>query len=216
MQLLLALLAIDGAFVVLHAAHVRYDRPTGGMWLLSRDGGFSEWWQYSKEATIVGLLFLTYRRYRSMIYLAWAAVFGYFLVDDSMKVHEGLGDLVAEGLGLGEAFGVEARDVGQILVSGSVGLFLVAGIVATTMVDRTPARRLTAGLSPVLLAIGFFGVVADVIDVIDVLGLVEDGGEMVAMTLAAVVTWEHRRHRSDAETSETALLAATIVTGNRT
>lgn len=161
------------------------------MWLISRDRGFPEIWQYGKEAAIVAMLTACHRRLRSAVHLAWSAVFAYFLIDDSLEVHETLGEAIAGGLGLDQPFGIEGRDAGQILVSASVGLLLVAIVAGTTLTDRTPARRLTGRLLPVLAAIGFFGVVADVIDVIDVLGLVEDCGEMTTMTVAVAIVANH-------------------------
>ncbi len=193
LRFFLALLAIDMVFLALHASHVRYDRPGSGMWLISRDRGFPEIWQYVKEAAIVALLLTCYRRRRSPVTLAWAVAFAYFLVDDSLEIHETLGDVLAAALDLGTPFGIEGRDVGQILVSGSVGLVLVIAVAVTTMTDRSPDRALTMRLLPVLAAIGFFGVVADVIDVIDVLGLVEDGGEMAAMSAGLAIVADHWR-----------------------
>ncbi len=199
----LILLTIDAVFLALHAGHVRYDRPGSGMWLISRDRGFPEIWQYGKEAAIVALLIGSYRRVRSPVHLAWATTFAYFLIDDSLEVHETLGDIVASALDLGEPFGIEGRDIGQILVSGSVGLVLLTLLAATTLADRSPARALTVRLLPVLAAIGFFGVVADVIDVIDVLGLVEDGGEMVAMSAGLAIVADHWLGRDRATSDST-------------
>jgi len=214
LRLFLTLLAIDAVFLVLHASHVRYDRPGSGMWLISRDRGFPEIWQYGKEAAIVALLIASYRRVRSPVTLAWAGAFAYFLIDDSLEIHETLGDIVASALDLGTPLGIEGRDVGQILVSGTVGLVLVAAIAIATLTDRSPARALTARLLPVLAAIGLFGVVADVIDVIDVLGLVEDGGEMAAMSagLAVVADQWHRRERAGADPAVSG--STPSVTGN--
>ncbi len=209
----LALLTIDAVFLVLHASHVRYDRPGSGMWLISRDRGFPEIWQYGKEAAIVILLIASYRRVRSPVHLAWAATFAYFLIDDSLEVHETIGDIVASALDLGQPFGIEGRDVGQILVSGSVGLVLITVLAITTLSDRSPARALTTRLLPVLVAIGFFGVVADVIDVIDVLGLVEDGGEMAAMSAGLAIVADHRRRQDRTDRPHPVSGSTSVVTG---
>ncbi|MEM9566063.1 MAG: hypothetical protein AAGA93_25815 [Actinomycetota bacterium] len=208
---LLALLAIDVVLIGVHALHVRYGLPGGGIWLISRDRGIPESFQYLKMAAIIALLLMSHRRHRSAIYLAWAATFGYFLVDDSAEVHETLGDLVADGAGFDQPLGLEGRDVGQVLVSASIGVVLLVAIGVATSRDRSPARPLTIRLLPLLVALGFFGVVVDVIDAIDVLGLVEDGGEMVTMTVAVAVVVDHWRrvgrsldaHQSGISTSVT-------------
>ncbi len=196
--LLLALAAIDLVLIAIHAIHVRYGLPGGGIWLISRDRGIPEIFQYIKEAAIVVTLIVCYRRHRSAIYLAWAATFGYFLVDDAAEVHETLGDLLADGIGLDEPFGLDGRDAGQVIVSASIGLVLLTAIAVTTSGDRSVARPLTMRLLPLLVALGFFGVVVDVIDAIDVLGLVEDGGEMATMSVAVVVVVDHWRNAARA------------------
>lgn len=188
-RLLIVLLAVDGVFLVVHALHVRYGVPGSGRWLISLDRGNPELFQYLKEGAVVALLLAAYRHVRSAVQLAWAAAFVYLLLDDSLEIHETIGDWLA----LGDAFGIEGRDLGQVAVSATVAVAILAAVAITTVRDRTPARWLTAGLTPVLLALGFFGVVADVIEPIDVLGLVEDGGEMVSISAAvAVAAWHYR------------------------
>ncbi len=193
--LFVAMAALDLLFLVLHSTHVRFDVPGSGLWLISRDRGFPELYQYLKELTVVALLVGLHRTYRSWVYAVWAVGFLYLFLDDSLEIHETLGERLAIWLGLGARFSIDARDLGQVLFSAMVGVTLLASVVLVTVRDRSPARRLSGGLILVFGALAFFGVVADVIDVIDIYGLVEDGGEMAAMTLAVAVVAQHRAER---------------------
>lgn len=197
MQVLGIMLATDLVFLAIHAAHVRFDVPGSGLWLISRDRGFPELFQYLKEAAVVALMLRHVRRSASPVYLAWAALFTYLLLDDSLKIHETLGDDLAGRFGFGTAFGIEARDLGQILVSATAGAILFGLVAITAVRDRSPARRLTVRLVAIIAALAFFGVVTDVIDAIDLFGLVEDGGEMIAMSFAVAATLHHRTEITD-------------------
>ncbi|MGH1490162.1 MAG: hypothetical protein ACRBK7_12340 [Acidimicrobiales bacterium] len=204
LRLLLLLLAIDFVFLVLHAAHVRFDVPGSGLWLISRDRGFPELFQYAKEAAIIVLLLTLGRRWPSAVYAAWALAFTYLLLDDSVEIHETLGEALAERIALGTTLGIEARDLGQVLVSGAVGAVLLVLITAATLRDHTQARRLTFALAPIVVALAFFGVVTDVIDAIDFFGITEDGGEMVTMSAAVAVTFDHHLTRRTRNAEQTA------------
>ena len=191
--LLLGLLAVDLIFLVIHASHVRFDVPGSGLWLISRDRGYPELYQYVKEAAIIALTIGLLRRKGSPVYPAWALTFLYLLLDDSLKIHETLGEWLAGELGLGTIAGVEGRDLGQVMVSAAAGLVLLGAVVVTTARDRTEAGALSVRLGLVIVALAFFGVVTDVIDAIDLFGLVEDGGEMITMSVAVAVTVDHWR-----------------------
>ncbi|MGI9595868.1 MAG: hypothetical protein ACR2QK_06895 [Acidimicrobiales bacterium] len=195
LRLLVVLMAVDACFIVLHSTHVRYDVPGSGLWLISRDRGYPELFQYGKEATIVALLVALAARFRAPLYPAWAAVFTYLLIDDSAEVHETAGEALGEWLGIGTRFGIEQRDLGQILVSGMAGAVLLGSVGLAYLNDRSPARRLSIQLLVLVVGLAFFGIVTDVIDAIDLFGLVEDGGEMFMLTLMLVAVFEHREQR---------------------
>lgn len=192
-QILFVILVIDFVFLVIHATHVRYDVPNSGLWLISRDRGFPELFQYVKEATIIALTLMLFRVRGSVVYLAWAVAFLYLLLDDSMEIHETVGEWLAEWFGFGTTLGVEARDLGQVLVSATAGTVLLGFAAVATLRDRSSARDLSLQLGVIIVALAFFGVVTDVIDAIDFFGVVEDGGEMAAMSVAVGATVHHYR-----------------------
>ncbi len=196
LRLCLVLLALDLGFIVLHGTHVRYDVPGSGLWLLSRDQGFPELFQYLKEGAVIWLLVDLVRRHGGALYAAWAAVFAYLLIDDSLRVHERAGEALGSALNLGSRFGIDQRDLGQIIVSALAATVLLGLIWLAFGRDRSSARLLTAQLLVLSAALGFFGVVADSIDAIDLFGVVEDGGEMATVSLMVVAVVDHRRRVS--------------------
>lgn len=195
LQLLIFLVAIDLVFLMLHASHVRFDVPGSGLWLISRDRGFPEIFQYLKTAGAAVVLVRCFAKNRSPVCLAWSVIFTYLLLDDSLEVHETAGEALADSLGLSSPFGIEGRDFGQVLVSAGAGLVVLGLIVWSGRRDRATAAELSVPLMLALVALAFFGIVVDVVDAIDLFGLVEDGGEMITMSIAAVIVAGHRgRH----------------------
>lgn len=188
-----AVIAVDAAFVVLHVGRVRYDSPAGDRWLLSYDRGWSEIFQYSKLVFLVALCASLAARRRQMLYGASAVLFAYLAFDDAFQLHERLGDRLAPAVEWADVGGVEARDIGQILVSLSAAVVLLAGIAVAHARSDAIARTLTAPLLAALVMLAVFGIVVDVIDVLDIGGIVEDGGELVAVTFALAVCVHHRR-----------------------
>lgn len=206
LRLLMILVAIDLLFLVIHASHVRFDVPGSGRWLISRDRGFPEIFQYLKAAAAAGFLVRCFVANRSPVCLAWSAIFTYLLLDDALEVHETAGEALADALGLNSPLGIEGRDFGQILVSAAAGCVVLALVIWTARKDRATAVELSIPLLLALGALAFFGIVADVVDAIDLFGLVEDGGEMIAMSIAAVIAADHhprhvRRRAGPAATS---------------
>lgn len=195
LRLLMILVAIDLLFLVIHASHVRFDVPGSGLWLISRDRGFPEIFQYLKAAGAAAVLVRCFTENRSPVCLAWSVIFTYLLLDDALEVHETAGEALADSLALSSPFGIEGRDFGQVLVSAAAGFVVLTLVVWSGRKDRATAAELSLPLMLALGALAFFGIVADVIDAIDFFGLVEDGGEMIAMSIAAVIVADHHpRH----------------------
>lgn len=191
-RVLVALLAVDLVFLAVHATHVRYGVPADGIWSIARDRGVPEWWQYLKLAAVVVVLVDLVRSRPGPLYAVWAAIFAYFLVDDALEVHERAGEWLGDWLDLAPRGDLDPRDIGQVLFAGVIGLVVLGALAVAYRLDGSRARRLTVHLVVALFALGFCGVVADTIDVIDVFGLVEDGGEMVVISVMLALVVHHR------------------------
>ena len=159
--LLLLLLAVDLAFLVAHVWFWSRGRVPDD-WNLGLDRSLPEQFQYAKWIVCTGLCAWAFARGREPLYLAWAALFCYFLLDDSQNIHEALGGSIAERLELVPAFGLRAKDFGELAVSFIAGVVLL-GLIALCYWRSAdgPARSLTRALLPWLCLLVFSGVGLD-------------------------------------------------------
>ena len=124
---------------------------------------------------------------------AWSFLFLYLLIDDAFQVHELFGEYVAASLAISPALGLRVEDFGELIVSASAAVFLLGLIAAAYWRGSRAFRQASNHLFLLLLALAFFGVFVDMLHVAInmgwkinfVLGAVEDGGEMIIMTVIA-------------------------------
>jgi hypothetical protein len=188
----LLLLAIDGLFILLHLMRVS-GAVTSDLFYLHIDGGYAEWWQYAKEAATAAALVQVFRASRQPVYLAWAAVFAYALLDDALMLHEWGGAAAAGWLGLPALAGLRPGDLGELLVSAAAGLPLLAASALAHAASNGIARKHSMCLLGCFALLAFFGVLVDMLHIAIVsagwavrgINMFEDGGELVAMSLAA-------------------------------
>jgi hypothetical protein len=192
--LLVLLLGSDLVFFVLHFVSTLTPLLSNPMFNLSEDRGYPEFFQYLKYLWIVLLLLYPYSRNTSLRFGAWAMVFAYFLLDDSMQIHERGGLLISGQLELISYFGLRARDYGELIVSATVGVLLLPSLVWAYRTGTQTFKRTSLDLFLLICLLIFFGVVVDMLHVIVgsnltaeyVFGVVEDGGEMLA---ASLILW---------------------------
>lgn len=199
-RLLALLLGTDILLIAVHLLNRHSPVFSRTDFSITADGGFAEVFQYVKELWIASMLVaLAVRAWRSArsrascaVYLAWAALFAYLLADDLFQVHERVGESMAARAGFEGMIGLRAGDLGQLLVTAFAAVVLLGGVfLGHRWADRT-GRAMSASLFVLVLALGGFGVVADTIHALvsslpvldSVLGVLEDGGEMVIMSLA--------------------------------
>lgn len=206
--LLLLLLAIDFAFIAVNViAVLSYDAsmidavPT--YLKITEDLQPPEDFNYLKWLVIaVALVWLAVRD-RWLAPILWAAVFAMILSDDALQVHERLGSILSDWLSIPDNTLVYGKDLGEILVFGLMGLVTLA--VAVFLLSRrdAPSRRMNKRYFIIILALGFCGVGFDAIHAIiqhltgtsalatlaqQVLGMMEDGGEMLVGSFAVAIT----------------------------
>jgi hypothetical protein len=203
---LLFLIAVDFGFIVIDALHRVYlalytDNVSlvGWRWRIGSDHSYAEMFGYAKGAMLVALLIATYSLSRRWLYLIWAGVFLYVLLDDALLIHERLGRAVA-----GPSSSRWDWDMGQLAVWMLVGTILlaiaVAGLAHSSGQDRTNGILLLLALA----ALGFFAVVVDLVHVIFrssfqganlLFTILEEGGEQLALTIALGLTVLIRRSK---------------------
>ncbi len=167
---------------------------------MEKDRGYPELGGYLVQADVVscrGLLLLLRRR---PVYAAWGVVFGIALLDDGLHLHERLGGRLVRVLDLpAEIAGVDRQSIGELAVFGVLSVVPLLAVVVLHRREDAQAREHSRVLAVLLGALVFFGVVVDVLhsvvggsgDVAMVFGLVEDGGELVVLsvTLAVLAGW---------------------------
>jgi len=190
-SLFLALLLCgDLAFVVLHLINGLKPLIEMPLLRLGRDGGYPELYQYLKFLWIIIILILVSLKNASFLYVAWAAVFAYFLVDGSIQIHERVGTYVAANLSRVPTLGLRLQDFGELAVSAAAGIILFVPLVWAYRNGSRMFRKVSQDFALLISLLIFFGVVVDMAHstvrpgrtVGFVVGVIEEGGEMLSVS----------------------------------
>jgi hypothetical protein len=188
---LVLLLVTDLFFCTLHVGRW-FEFSNNDRLLLQADRGAAEWWQYLKAGVVAVALAIMAARCRQLVYAAWGLVFSYALFDDYLMIHERGGTMLVHVLGFGSAFGLRAQDLGELLVSALFGVPLMLLCWWAHRRSEPPAQARSFQLLWMFAVLLFFGVFVDMAHTVaDAAGIgfpgltmVEDGGELFAMSLA--------------------------------
>jgi hypothetical protein len=130
--------------------------------------------------------------------LCWAGLFGYLFVDDAFQIHERLGSALAAAGVHPPVPGLEAEFAAELAVSAAVGVIFLATMAFAWSVGSHSGRRLTLRLLVALAGLATFGIGIDALhSMIDHdpwryrLGIVEDGGELLSMTVLLWLVFVH-------------------------
>lgn len=155
--------------------------------------GFGETFQYFKAywvALMFGWLVLVTRE---ASYLAWAAVFTYFGLDDLLELHEEVGLDLAIRYDFPAILGQRSDDLGEWTVFAVAGAVLLTVLAFAYYRGSTSFRERSWSMLRFSALLAFFGIVVDAIHILfletvadDPLGIIEDGGEMIVLS---VVCW---------------------------
>ncbi len=188
--LLWMLLLTDVGFILAHFMLFYTDLLGNELFSLRKDQGYAEFFQYLKAFWIGFLLVWQTRRAADPRYLVWAALFGYMLADDYLMLHENIGAAAAIQLGIGDRWGLRGQDFGELGFYMLVGGFFFVLLLIAYSVGSRNFRRASVGLFALIFVFAFFAVVADLLHIMlpfpaleRVFDVIEDGGEMAAMSL---------------------------------
>lgn len=190
----LILFAGDVAFVLAHVIlRLTGSLDTFPMFALYLDGGYPECYQYIKEAFVALALFIVAFRAREFRYLAWSALFCFLLMDDSLGLHELIGADFATGFDLTTHLGLRGQDFGEIAAEVVTGGAILMVTVVCYWLGSVEFRKASRHLFVILTVIIFFGVLVDSLHFLYeinwkvslIVVVIEDGGEMLGMSLAA-------------------------------
>ncbi len=188
-KFLFLLVLADLAFMMVHGLY-KMHLVSNAMFSIRMDFGYAEVYQYVKEYWIVALLFLAAIKTRRIIYFAWSLLFLYLLLDDSLQIHEKLGAYLVNYFGFQPLFNLRAEDFGELIVSAFFGFLLFTFIGASYLFSDLVAKQISKHLFILAMSVAFFGVIVDMLHTAipwgkTFIGLIEDGGEMLAMSIIA-------------------------------
>lgn len=190
--LLILLVTCDAFFVAINvllaAKGVDLDVSS---YSLGVDAGYPELFQYAKWLAIVLLLtgMAASRKFAALT--PWIFVFAYFLIDDSLRVHELIGAQFEEHFSFPVPFGLRMQDVGELTATAGFAMVLAVPFAVTFFKGAFKLNMLTLALIASVLSVAFFGVLVDMIAISFDGGryselfflILEDGGEMVVASL---------------------------------
>lgn len=188
-QLFYLLIISDLVFILLHClVRLGVFEQYYKILSLNIDQSMPEAFQYVKELWVVLLMGIAYLKRKETVYLIWTLLFTFFLVDDFAGVHEHLGGVIA----LLPAMDFISKDVGEFLGVALIGLLFLGIFLIAFFKSKRKVRRASVTLGFLVSALLFFGIAVDLIHaafrgsslvIYEFLALVEDGGEMLVMTL---------------------------------
>lgn len=197
---LLALVFGDLILIALHIGAGAYFDKIPTLLNIAFDHSLGEFFTYAKWAAIIVLLWIVSRRTGNPALLACAALFAVMLADDSLQIHERLGEVAVNAEAVGEASWANRQTLGEIAVWAVLGMLLfpvvLFGFVKSTRAQWGPALRF---LGLICLFVLFGGVIDALHQPVahlpfgpQLADLIEDGGEMIVASMIvahAVALW---------------------------
>ncbi len=203
-KVFILLFFIDFVFLLLHIANQLdlFDMRNKISYSIAVDGSYGELYQYIKELSIALLLIFIGIRTSKKIYFSWSILFIYFLLDDSLQIHENFGNYLSNYFLLHGSYGLRAQDYGELLVSIFFGTIIFAIIGWFYFRSKQESKDVSKIIFFLILTLMIFGIGFDLIDVIipisfwqAVFALIEDGGEMIVMSM--ILGYVYNLSRSD-------------------
>lgn len=210
----LALLCVDLLFIALHIARSVAVKDLGhDGWLtstvfsLEAERSYSEIFGYLKLWTAATLLFWLSASTRQLVYLSWSLILILASMDDLFGLHEWAGGLAVAHTNWSGFFGLRPFDYGQMLFWAGLGV--VAALLLFVGYRKSGPRHRQASLIlfTAFACLVFFGAGVDMMRRLIFhitnseggfrgLGTVEEGGELIALTLLLLGSlWIYRRIR---------------------
>lgn len=194
------LVLADLALIALHVGGDALGQPRDWPWWVDVDGGYPEFLQYVKLLWVVLLLGIVWLRWRRGVWLTLAATALALLADDALGLHEEFGPVVGALVPLPAALADYANDIGEALVMAAMGgVLLLAILVGYRVADPRSRDWLRPIIGLLVLLAAFAGVVDPLHQtteglLYDAVTVVEDGGEMIVVSLLAATGFHTAVH----------------------
>jgi hypothetical protein len=191
-DVLALLICADLLYILLHILHYTTPYANSRFFAVQLDGGFAEFYQYLKELWLCIILFVIFFRSRQPVFAVCALMAGYFLLDDAFMLHETLGMKLVFHLNLRPHLLLRSQDWGELLVMSFFSMLFLSSLLLLMKNASPKVRDFVRLIWPYALLLLFFSVLMDMVDIM-ISGwgafLLEDGGEMVAMSLLLWRIW---------------------------
>lgn len=194
--------AVLAANVCLIAVHVflwltkRFDFHASTLFrqdlLIDAEGGYPEMFNYLQIGALVWLMLHIFLRVRQPIYASLGIIFVIALADDALELHEQIGGY-AESIGLPAPSFLGAQHFGELLHWLAMGALFIAVLVYGFVRSGGEDRKIGGVFVFWIFVLGFSAAVLDAAHEIFhrsfpgadlILGVAEDGGEMLTVALA--------------------------------
>lgn len=187
--LLLLFVAADLAFVALHVINDASIHDP--LYALDVDRSYSDVFQQVKLFWLALLLGLVSIEKRIPLYGAWAAMFGYLVLDDAFGLRERAGAWIAAQVdALSPPLGFAGQELGELAAAAGSGGVLLAVIALLFRSSGWDARSVSKDLLLLFGVLVFFDVFFDPIQAITGLSwahavaiVIEDAGELIVLSL---------------------------------
>ena len=163
---------------------------------LSRDHSAAEFFGYVLSGLTAAFLALAWWRSGLSLYAAFALLFLFVLADDALQYHEGFARHVLKPLlDIPRMPGGRIQDTAEVLAWGIAAVALAVPLLLALRQWAAGKTGLVLTLAVPIGMLGAFGVGADVLHSMvppsrldTVIGIAEDGGELIALSLAACLS----------------------------
>jgi len=189
--LLLLILSADLAFILLHTVNAT-PLLSSDLFDLAAAGGHAKTYHLIKLFWVIVLLAHVLRATRHSGYLSWILVVLFLFLDDAFQLHQVIGRSIAQNFAAVQFpyLSLQPRHFGEWAIFAIMAAFLSAVVALAYWRGTRTFKKVSIDLLLLMMAFVFFGVVVDLAaamrlgPVIEfVLGTVEDGGEMVVVSL---------------------------------
>lgn len=191
-RLLGLLILADIIFIIGHGAVVFFFESEPNNFLLDAQGfGYPELFQYVKYIVIqlfLGNLLIVKKKYTLIPFLP---LFFVLLIDDMYQLHSKAGWLVVHLLNLKSVMGIKALIFGQLTFISLAGIVFLSFSFLFYRKSSESIKRIFVDIFMLLAVFLFFGIAIDIVNqqfeqvyvVSSVLTVIEEGGEMIALSL---------------------------------
>lgn len=199
LAILAAVFMIDGVIIGLALANIYANLegiPFPTWFDLTLEFAFGEIWEYCLCAIAGIFLLWKFGKYREPILAALGCVFAWLTLDNMLGLHEASGEFLAPLFPFAAATAAGPEHFGELAMLTAVGLLILAAVIHTAPRSSEHANIQSLAIVVVLACSASFGVVLDFAkqffpDIAPMagimLGFLEDGGEMVLISIAAAL-----------------------------